>query len=66
MSKRKIYKVHKWVAVTVGVFFLMWLISGIVMILPNRVYRPVPGRKLAPVDYRDVTVSPAEALATLA
>ena len=43
MSGRTRYKVHKWFAVTVGVFFLMWLISGIVMILPR--LSPGPARQ---------------------
>jgi hypothetical protein len=65
MSLRTIYKIHKWMAVIAGIFFLMWLISGIVMILPPLFFAPV--RKLAPksFDYRKVTVSPAEAVITL-
>ena len=66
MTKRKMYKVHKWIAVTVGVFFLVWLISGIAMVLPNSWYTPVPQRRPGPIDFKEVTVSPAEAIATLA
>ncbi len=64
--RKTIYKVHKWIAATVGVFFLMWLISGIVMILPNRFYAPVLQRTPPPLNFREITVSPAEAVANLA
>ena len=62
---RRMYKVHKWFAVTVGVFFLMWLISGIVMILPR--LSPGPARQQpSSLNFRGITVSPAEAVAGLA
>jgi len=64
--RRTIYKVHKWIAVTVGLVIFVWLVSGIVMVFPNRLYSPVRGRKPAAVDYRNVTVTPAKALATVA
>ncbi len=35
MSKRTIYKVHKWFALTVALFFLAWLMSGILMAVPQ-------------------------------
>jgi hypothetical protein len=66
MSRRSLYKVHKWLAITVGGFVLLWLISGIVMILPP----PFPGtarqRPRAPLNLQGMTVSPAEAIEALA
>jgi uncharacterized iron-regulated membrane protein len=62
--RRTIYKLHKWIAVTVGAFILLWLISGIVMVLPKRF--PPPSRQApAPLDLREITISPAEAVVTL-
>jgi uncharacterized iron-regulated membrane protein len=38
MSKvnKRIRKLHKWISVTVGAFFLVWLFSGVVMVVPVR------------------------------
>lgn len=60
------YKVHKWIAVVVGVFFLVWLISGIVMILPPLFPGPPRQQNPAALDFREVTVSPAQAVGNLA
>lgn len=62
--RRTMYKVHKWLAVTVGVFFLVWLISGIVMILPPLL--PGPAQTRTPLNFQEITVSPGEAVAGLA
>jgi hypothetical protein len=35
MTSQRIYQIHKLLAVSVGGFFLAWLISGIVMVLPR-------------------------------
>lgn len=58
---RGLYTVHRWTAMMVGAFILMWLVSGIIMILPGPPRQP----SLAPLDYRQVTISPAEAVAHL-
>ena len=64
MNKGTIYKVHKWLGVTVGAFILVWLISGIVIILPPPF--PAPGRqRTPPLDFQEITVSPAEAVGNL-
>ena len=64
MSRGTMYKVHKWMAVTVGAFILVWLISGIVMILPPPF--PAPARqRTPPLDFQEITVSPAEAVGNL-
>jgi hypothetical protein len=56
------YKVHKWLSVFVGVFLIAWLISGILMILPDRWFVDVPENKSVPIDYSTLTVSPAVAV----
>jgi len=65
MRRDTLYKIHKWIAVTVGMFILMWLISGIVMILPRTSNGPGTNQKLAPVNFREITMSPAQAIANL-
>jgi hypothetical protein len=63
MHKIQMYKIHKWLAVSVGGLFLAWLISGIVMILP----RLSPESKGPPIsdviDMKKVSVSAQEAVA---
>jgi uncharacterized iron-regulated membrane protein len=59
------YRIHKWFAVTVGMFLLVWLFSGIIMVLPPISPGPDPVRQAASVDFRDVTLSPAQAVANL-
>ena len=66
MSKRFIYKAHKWIGVTVGGFLLIWLISGVVMILPAPSSGPPRQPSPAALDLQAVSVSPAEAVATVA
>jgi uncharacterized iron-regulated membrane protein len=65
MHKIQMYKIHKWLAVSVGGLFLAWLISGIVMILP----RLSPESKGPPIsdviDMKKVSVSVQEAVAKL-
>ena len=65
MSSQGMYKIHKWLAVSVGAFFLAWMISGIVMILP----RLSPESKGSPIsdviDIKKVSVSAQEAAAKL-
>jgi hypothetical protein len=52
-------------AVTAGIFILVWLVSGIVMIVPP--LSAGPARQRAPAaDFPTVTMSPAEAIASLA
>lgn len=53
---RLFYKVHKWVGIGIGVFLLMWIVTG--MLLGGGEGRP---RDAAPPDYRGAVVSPAAA-----
>lgn len=65
MIQAKIYKVHRWAAVVAGICILIWLTSGIVMVLPPMSARPVPQPDTTPIDFSSVALSPAEALASL-
>lgn len=65
MSGQGIYKVHKWLAVSVGAFFLAWLVSGIVMILPRLSAEPEGPPISDSIDIKKVSVSATEILANL-
>jgi hypothetical protein len=65
MNRWPMYKIHKWLAVTAGVFLLMWLSSGVSMILPPILPGPDLVRWAPNVDFRDITLSPAQALKNL-
>jgi uncharacterized iron-regulated membrane protein len=60
------YKIHKWVAVSVGLFILIWLLTGIVMILPPLFPGSDHKQESRPLNFREATVSPAEAVNELA
>ena len=63
MNVGTMYKIHKWIAVTAGIFLLTWLISGIAMILPPAASESNEVVRVA--DYGSATVSPAQAIAIL-
>lgn len=60
-----VFKTHKWLAVGVGLFTLVWFASGIVMVLPqNFLGRPVPspaGNFPAP-NFKSIAISPPQAI----
>jgi uncharacterized iron-regulated membrane protein len=57
---RLFYKLHKWLAIGVGLILLMWIVTGIVMgSVGDRALENAPP---APVNYSRVTLSPAQAL----
>jgi hypothetical protein len=63
---RRWYKVHKWLAVTAGVGLLIWLISGVVMVLPP-LFPPPPIQKApVPLALHEAILTPAEAVAAFA
>lgn len=65
MRKRAMHTIHKWISASVGLFLLVWLISGIVMILPSLSPSPAQQHPVAPVDFREITMSPADAVLSL-
>jgi peptidase YpeB-like protein len=65
---RFIYKTHKWLAVGVGVFTLLWFASGVVMVLPKSFLGrpgPVPAGNFAMPDFKAITISVPQAVATV-
>ncbi|MBK6424066.1 MAG: PepSY domain-containing protein [Gemmatimonadetes bacterium] len=58
---RLFYKVHKWVGIGIGLFLLMWIVTG--MLLGGGEGRPRDG---AAPDYSRAVVSPADAQALAA
>jgi len=65
MSRWSIYRLHKWFAVSGGMFLLIWLITGVVILLPPLSAGPKPVRWVPNVDFRDITLSPAQAVLNL-
>jgi PepSY-associated TM region len=65
MNRWPMYRIHKWFAVTVGGFFLMWLMSGIIMVLPPISPGPGPVLRATNVDFRKIDLSPAQAVEKL-
>lgn len=65
MSRKTWHFIHKWIAITVGVFFLVWTVSGILMILPDRWFGLVTLQSTGALNYSSITVSPAEAIHNL-
>lgn len=63
---RFIFKSHMWLAVAVGLLTLVWFVSGIVMVMPGRLFSPpLPPDAGGPPGpaYRDVTVTAPQAIA---
>jgi len=59
-------RVHKWLAVSVGVILLGWLVSGITMISGHLIVNPWPqGQQRRSIDFRKVVVPPGEVVARL-
>ena len=59
-------RIHKWLAVSVGVFLLAWLVSGIAMISGHLIVDPWPkGQQRPHIDFHKVVVSPGEVVARL-
>ncbi len=57
----RIRTLHKWIGVGVGLILVMWLVTGIVMGLPNS-SGVGPGRTSPDVAWMDATLSPADAV----
>jgi uncharacterized iron-regulated membrane protein len=54
-----IYKWHKWIGISVGVFLAMWLFTGIIMVTGPR----PPSPPTPQVDFSTAVISPAQAAA---
>lgn len=62
MRLRTWYKIHKWVSISMALALLVWLFTGLVMVLPRSEFARSGGRAPA-VDYDSMLVSPAQAVA---
>lgn len=59
-------RIHKWLAVSAGVFLIVWLLSGITMISGHLIVDPWPhDQQRASIDFHKVLVSPGEVVARL-
>jgi len=56
-TRRQVIFLHKWIGITIGVLIVMWLVTGVVMILPYPQTLPP-----ASIPYDSMTVSPAQAI----
>ena len=65
MTSLALRKIHKWIAITAGLFILVWLFSGIMMVLPSVWSAARPQRQLPPVDFSTLVLSPADILRRL-
>jgi hypothetical protein len=65
MTRSAITRLHRWIAIPIGVFILVWSISGIVMVAAPRLVPPAPQPSSGPLDLAGVGVSPAEAVASV-
>ncbi len=59
------YKIHKWLAICMGVFLLIWTVSGIVMLLPAASPDGLLPSSSEKPDYRSFHLSPAQAIEAL-
>lgn len=64
--KRFVFKTHKWLAVSVGFFTLVWFASGIIMVLPKNMRGPfqaqAAGNAGAP-DFKGIAITVPQAIA---
>jgi len=58
-------RIHKWIFVFMGAILLVWLLSGMVMLLPPNWFGPESRNAPATADFRVATLAPAEAIARL-
>lgn len=65
MKRKTWHLIHKWIAIVVGVFFLVWTVTGIVMMLPARWFAPSVLETTRAPNYRAASLSPAEAASAL-
>lgn len=66
MRGRTAHKLHKWIAVVAGAFFLMWLLSGIVMVLPRPWSVRIQRRAPEPIEVHERILSPSEVVTRIA
>lgn len=55
---------HRWAGATAAAFLFVWLVSGVVLVLPPTEAAPPSARSRTPLPAAEMTVSPSEALMT--
>jgi len=65
MTRGTLRTLHKWIFIFMGAFILIWCLSGVLMVLPQQLFGESIRFSRPAVDYRNVTLSPAGAIARL-
>jgi hypothetical protein len=65
MNRNLVRKLHKWIFVFMGIFMLAWVVSGIVMVLPQWWFGAVRKLDRTDVEYVQARISPAQAIAAI-
>lgn len=65
MTRGQYRTIHKWIFIFMGALILIWCVSGILMVVPAYWFGAHTINILPTVDYRQFTLSPAEAAARL-
>ncbi len=65
MNNRKLRTIHRWLFTFVGIFMVTWLLSGMLMAIPNNWFGDVMWHKNPVPDYRNAVFSPADAITKL-
>ncbi len=60
-----IRKIHKYIAIVLGFVFLVWIVSGTMMVLPKPTPKAIKTGPMQPFDVSAATLSPADAIARL-
>lgn len=65
MTRGQFRTLHKWIFIFMGAIILAWCASGILMVLPMQWFGAAVDGVQPAIDYRNITLSPAEAAARL-
>ncbi len=62
MDYRQLRKLHRWIFNLAGIFIVIWLLSGVLMVMPAYWFGPTANHQNPPADFRRAAISPAEAI----
>jgi hypothetical protein len=66
MNRVQLRNIHRWVFTATGIFILIWLLSGLLMVAPAHWFGgSVKWQKNPQVDYHSAVLSPSDAIARL-
>jgi hypothetical protein len=63
MNRRLFRTLHRTIFIFMGIFIVIWLLSGLLMAMPASWFGPVASHQNPPADWSRVTLSPATAIA---